>query len=63
VMFWLCYGYVMASVMLWLQPGERLLYGCCASQEGINASAVPMAPRIFFQPLSLHLAYSGFSRQ
>ena len=44
----LCYGYVM--VMLWLlllllcQPGERLCYGCHASQERINVSAVPTAP-------------------
>ena len=38
-------------------------YGCCTSQERINVSAVPMAPWIFFQPLSLHLAYPGFSKQ
>ena len=53
VMLWLCHGYIM--VMLWLllwlllscllhQPGERLCYGCCASQERINVSAVPIAP-------------------
>ena len=63
VRLWQCLGYVM--VMLWLlcQPGERVLYSCCASQEGINASAVPTAPRIFFQPLSLYLAYSEISIQ
>ena len=45
--------------MLWLllqllcQLGERLCYGCHASQERMNMSAVPMAPCVFFQPLSL----------
>ena len=38
----------------------RLCYGCCASQERINMSAVPMDPLVSFQPLSLHLAYPGF---
>ena len=36
---------------------------CCASQQIINMSAIPMAPWVSFQPLSLHLAYSGFSKQ
>ena len=54
------------------QPGDRLCwvglcYGCChdccASQARINVSAVPAAPHVFFQPLSLHRAYAGFSRQ
>ena len=63
VMLWLCYGYIL--VMLWLllwllcQPGERLCYGYHSSQERINMSAVPLSPHIFFQPLSLHLAYPG----
>ena len=63
----LCYGSVM--VMLWPllqllhQPGERLCYGCCASQERINVSALPMAPRIFFQPLSSSLTYPGINEQ
>lgn len=47
---WLCLlshplrGENIAWVLLWLlhQPGERLYYGCCASQERI-VSAVPMA--------------------
>ena len=38
-------------------------YSCCTSQERTHVSAVPMAPWIFFQPLSLHLAYHGFSEQ
>ena len=48
VMLWLLQGSVM--VMLWpllqllRQPGDRLCYGCQASQEKIKASAVPMAP-------------------
>ena len=52
----LCYGYVM--VMSWLmlqllsQIGDRLCYGCHASQERINTSAVPRTPCVFFQPLS-----------
>ena len=47
VMFWLCYDYII--VMLWLllqqlyQLGERLCYGCHASQEGRSVCAVPMA--------------------
>ena len=45
------------------QAGERLCSGCHASQERINVSAVPMAPQGSFQPLSLHLAYPGFSKQ
>ena len=50
----LCYGsaisYVM--VMLWL-----------LHQSGENKFAVPMAPRVSFQPLSLCLAYPGFNKQ
>ena len=48
VMLWLLQGSVM--VMLWpllqllRQPGERLCYGCQASQERIKVSSVPMAP-------------------
>ena len=38
-------------------------YGCRASQERLNASAVPRAPLIFFPSLSSHLAYHGFSEQ
>ena len=34
-------------------------YGYCAHQERINVSAVPMAPRVFFQPLTLHLPTLG----
>ena len=63
----LCYGYVMVMLclLLWLlhQPGERLYYGCCASQERRNVSVVPSAPPIFFQTLSLRLVYPGFSKQ
>ena len=48
VMLWLLQGSVM--VMLWpllqllRQPGERLCYGCQASQERIKLSSIPMAP-------------------
>ena len=45
------------------QPGERVCYGYRASQERINLSPVPSAPRIFFQPLISCLAYPGFSKQ
>ena len=67
VMLWLHYGYIM--VLLWLllrllcQSGERLCYGCRASQERINMSAVPIAPGVFFQPVSSCLAYPWFSEQ
>ena len=38
-------------------------YGCCASQEKINVSAVPVALPlvIFFQPLSSRLSCPGFN--
>ena len=60
VILWVCYALIM--VMLWLlpwllhQPGDRLCFGCCASQERINLSVAPIAPCIFFQPLSSSLA-------
>lgn len=41
----------------------RLYYGCCTSQGRINVSAVPVAPPVLFQTLSLCLAYSQFSKQ
>ena len=55
--------------MLWLllqvlhQPGEKLLYGCRASQETVNLSAVTVAPWVSFQALNWCLAYPGFSEQ
>ena len=60
VLLCLCHGYI--TVMLWLlcHPGERLCYGCRASQERINMSAFPTASQVFFQPLSSHLSYPGF---
>ena len=69
VVSWLCYiklCYGNVTVMLWLPlqlPGERLCYGFHSSQERINVSAVPMAPRVFFQPLSSSFAYPGFNKQ
>ena len=66
--------FVMAT--LWLCCG--CCYGCCISQERgcvmatitwfilwreETVSSVPTAPHVFFQPLSLSLAYSGFSKQ
>ena len=63
-------GEIIACLLLWLlhQPGEklcrvRLCYGCCVSQKRISVSAVPTAPRVFFQTLSSCLAYPGFSEQ
>ena len=51
----------------WPSHWTELCYICnyesCASQERINMSAFPMGPHIFFQPLSLRLAYLGFSKQ
>lgn len=37
--------------------------GCCLSRERRNVSAVPTAPCIVFQLLSLRLAYHGFNKQ
>ena len=65
---WLCYMMlyydcvmVMLRLLLWLpcQPGERLCYNCHVSQDRINVSAVPTAPRVSFQPLRSCLAYPG----
>ena len=51
VMSWLrhCYITVMLRLLLQLlhQPAERPCYSCCASQERINVSAVPMASESF----------------
>ena len=52
VMLWLHYSYVVTALWLLHQPGERLCYGHHAHQDRINVSAVPMAPRVFSQPLS-----------
>ena len=63
----LCYGSIM--IMLWLllwllsQPGEILCYGCHASQERINVSAVAIAPWVSFQSLSSCFAYPGFREE
>ena len=56
---------VMLWLLLWLlcQLGERMCYGCRASQERINMSAVPTVPRVSFQPFSSSLSYPGFSEQ
>ena len=62
-LLWLHCGYVMVAATAAASAGERLCYGCCASQERINMSAVPTAPRVSFQPLSLSLAYPGFGKQ
>ena len=61
----LCYGSILPMLWLWLlhQTRERLCYGCHASQERINVSAVSTAPHISFQLPSLHLTYRGFSEQ
>ena len=40
-----------------------LLMWLLHSQERLNVSAVPRAPQVFSQPLSWHLAYTGFSKQ
>ena len=67
VIVWLCYGYfmVMHWLLLWLlhHPGESLCYGCHASQERINLSALSSASQVSYQPLSLRLAWPGFSKQ
>ena len=50
--------------VLWVSHERReLWYGCCAIQERINVSAVPMAPHIFFQLLSSCFAYPELSEQ
>lgn len=46
----LCYGFVVAAAVTVCQLGE-------------NMSATPMAPPVFFQPLSSCFAYPGFNEQ
>ena len=62
VMLWLYYSCVTVMLRLLLrllcQLGERLCYGCCASQGRINVPAAPTVPRVLSQPLSSHLAHS-----
>ena len=62
-MLWLCCCYVMAVATAAESAGERLCYGCHASQERVNVSAVPVAPHVFLQPRSSSFAYPGFSKQ
>ena len=66
VMLRLCHGCIMVTLWLLLQLlrqlGERLCYGCRASQERKSVSAVPMGPRVIFQPLNLCLAHPGCSK-
>ena len=51
-------GYFLQFAYMWAPPRKRVCcYGCCISQERINVSAVPKAPHVFFQPLSLYLVY------
>ena len=45
---WLSYAYVMAVATVAASARREAVYGCCASQEKINMSAIPMAPRVFF---------------
>ena len=63
VMFWLCYGYVMAVAMAAASAGREAMLQLPRQPGEDNVSVVPMAPRVFFQPLSLCLAYPGFSKQ
>ena len=53
----------MSTTMATASARRECCYGCCACQERINMSAVPKAPRVFFQSSSSHLAYPGFSKQ
>lgn len=59
-MVWPCYGYIMVTLWLLHQAGDRLCYGCLAGQERVNVSAAPTVPQVFFQPRSSGLAYHGF---
>ena len=66
VTLWLCYGCVVVRLwllLLLLRQQETGCYGCRASQERTNVSAVLTVPQVFFQPLSSWLVYSGFSKQ
>ena len=53
-------GRVVCSYVVWCYV---CCYGCCASQERRHVSAVPRAPCIFLQPLSLRLTYHVFRQQ
>ena len=52
------------STVMAAMPARRevvlcLCHSCCP--ERMNVSAVPTAPRVFFQPLSSRLAYPEFN--
>ena len=59
-----CYGHCASQERLCIVLGYAMAaVACCISQESINVSAVPMAPQVFFQPLSSRLAYPEFNKQ
>ena len=59
-----CYGHCASQQRLCIVLGYAMAaVACCISQESINVSAVPMAPQVFFQPLSSRLAYPEFNKQ
>ena len=59
----LCYSSPVAAGMAALSAGREAVLGCSASKKRINVSTLHMVPRVSFQPLSWHLAYTGFSEQ
>ena len=60
-----CYGCCVSQERscVWLCTMLCLLLQLLCQPERINVSAFPMAPRIFFWPLSSPLAYPAFSEQ
>ena len=55
--------YSMSATITDASARREYCYGCWASQERINLSAVPAAPGVSSQPLSLPFAHQGFSEQ
>ena len=62
IMLGLHHGYVVPAASAAMSAGSKaVLWPPC--QPGENVSAVPLAPQVSLQPLSLCLAYPGFRKQ
>ena len=58
-----CYGYVMAVATAAASARREAVFQLPCQPGENNLSAVPVAPCVFFLPLSSHFAYAGFNEQ
>ena len=59
---WLHYGYIMAAVTAAASAGREAVLRLPCQPGKKSVSAVPMGPRVIFQPLNLCLAHPGCSK-